>query len=178
MDLFRCESSLLRGHWVRVVIDVFTRRISGFGVRDEAIDGPALCRMFNHASAGHPPHVRIGTDYDPLFRFYRWSANLRILEVAEIESVPYVPMSHPFVERLIGTIRREYLDHTLFCNSIDLHRKLGKFQIYYNRFRVHRPIDGHMSLYRAANVSFAKANFTRHAWERHCNRFLEIPVAA
>jgi hypothetical protein len=38
-------------------------------------------------------------------------ANLRIREVTEIKSVPYVPLSHPFVERLIGTLRREYLAH-------------------------------------------------------------------
>jgi hypothetical protein len=31
------------------------------------------------------------------------------MEVEEIKSVPYAPVSHPFVERLIGTIRREYL---------------------------------------------------------------------
>ena len=33
-----------------------------------------------------------------------------ILDVNEIKAVPYVPLSHPFVERLIGTIRRECLD--------------------------------------------------------------------
>ena len=37
-------------------------------------------------------------------------ANLRILEIDELKTVPYVPCSHPFVERLIGTIRREFLD--------------------------------------------------------------------
>ncbi len=40
----------------------------------------------------------------------QWQANLRILDVEEIKTVPYVPLSHPFVERLIGTIRRECLD--------------------------------------------------------------------
>jgi len=32
----------------------------------------------------------------------KWQANLRVLEVTEIKTVPYVPLSHPFVERLIG----------------------------------------------------------------------------
>jgi len=32
VDLFRCESILLRSHWAMVVMDVFTRRIIGFGV--------------------------------------------------------------------------------------------------------------------------------------------------
>jgi putative transposase len=42
------------------------------------------------------------------------AGNLRILEVKGIKTVPYVPLSHPFVARLIGTIRRECLDRTLF----------------------------------------------------------------
>jgi len=31
-----------------------------------------------------------------------------------------VPLSHPFVERLIGTVRRECLDRTLFWTTADL----------------------------------------------------------
>jgi len=42
------------------------------------------------------------------------SHNLRILDVTEIKSVPYVPLSHPFAERLIGTVRREYLEQLVF----------------------------------------------------------------
>jgi len=134
VDLFRCESILLRSQWVLVAIDVFTRRIIGIGIGigGEYIDGQSVCRMFNQAIAGHSPPARISTDHDPLFRFHRWLANLRVIDVEEIKSVPYAPMSHPFIERLIGTIRREYLDRTLFWNSIDLHRKLDKFRAYYN----------------------------------------------
>jgi hypothetical protein len=39
---------------------------------------------------------------------------LRVLEIEEIKSVPSAPVSHPFVERLIGTIRREYVDRYFF----------------------------------------------------------------
>jgi putative transposase len=59
------------------------------------------------------PHD-LSSDNDPLFLYHRWQANLRILDIKEIKSVPYVPLSHPFVERLIGTIRREYLDQAFF----------------------------------------------------------------
>ena len=128
IDLFRCESILLRSHWVMLVMDVFTRRLIGFGVEPGPIDGVSLCRMFNHAVAGKPPPKHVSTDHDPLFRFHRWLANLRVLEIKEVKSVPYTPMSHPFVERLIGTIRREYLDRTFFWNAVDLASKLGDFQ--------------------------------------------------
>jgi putative transposase len=48
-----------------------------------------------------------------------WTANLRILEIDEVKTVPHVPLSHPFVERLIGTMQREFLDHVLFWNARD-----------------------------------------------------------
>jgi hypothetical protein len=37
----------------------------------------------------------LSPDNDPHYRFHQWQANLRILEVTEIKSVPYVPLSHP-----------------------------------------------------------------------------------
>jgi hypothetical protein len=46
-------------------------------------------------------------DHDPLYGFQPWQANPRILDVQDIKTVPDVPRSHPFVDRLIGTIRRE-----------------------------------------------------------------------
>ncbi|HEY6273856.1 MAG TPA: transposase, partial [Terriglobales bacterium] len=88
VDLFRCESILLRTHWVLAVMDVFSRRIIGFGIGGEYLDGPSLCRMFNRAIAGQGLPMRLSTDHDPLFRFHRWLANLRILDVGEIKSVP------------------------------------------------------------------------------------------
>ena len=52
IDLFRCESAILRSHWVLVVMDHYTRRIVGFGIHAGTVDGRALCRMFNHAIRG------------------------------------------------------------------------------------------------------------------------------
>src|ERR1700716_1939783 len=132
VDLFRCESILLRSHWVMVVMDVFTRRIIGFGVERADPCGVSVCRMFNQIIAGKSLPRHLSSDHDPLFRFHRWLANLRILEVEEIKSITYVPVSHPFVERLIGTIRREFLDHVLIWNAVDLGRKLEAFRNYYN----------------------------------------------
>ena len=64
-------------------------------------------------------------------------SNLRILEIQEIKSVPYVPFSHPFIERLIGTLRREFLDHVFFWNANDLEQKSEGFRRYCNAHRVY-----------------------------------------
>src|SRR5467141_4941976 len=137
VDLFRCESIVLRSYWVLVVMDQFTRRLVGVGVQLGAVKGAGRCRMFNAAihDRGAPRHL--STDHDPLFEAHRWTANLRIVEIDEIKTVPHVPLSHPFVERLIGTVRREFLDHVLFWSAGDLERKLADFQVYYNATRGH-----------------------------------------
>jgi transposase InsO family protein len=128
VDLFRCESAILRTYWVVVVMDQWTRRIVGFGVHRGIVDGVSLCQMFNRAIGRQPAPTYLSSDHDPLYRFHQWQANLRILDVEAIKTVPYVPLSHPFVERLIGTIRRECLDRTLFWTAADLERKLLDFQ--------------------------------------------------
>jgi putative transposase len=105
VDLFRCESTVLRSYWVLVVMDQFTRRLVGVGVQRGTVNGADLCRMFNAAIHGRGTPRHLSTDHDPLFEAHRWTANLRILEIDEIKTVPYVPLSHPFVERLVGTMR-------------------------------------------------------------------------
>jgi hypothetical protein len=79
----------------------------------------------------------LSSDHDPLYRFHQWEANLRILEVLEIKTAPYVPVPHPFIERLIGTLRREYLDRMIFWTAADLETKLIDSQHYYNGRRTH-----------------------------------------
>src|SRR5438552_2404597 len=112
VDLFRCESILMRSHWVMVVMDVFTRRIIGFGIERADPCGASISRMFNQIIAGKSLPRHLSSDHDPLFRFHRWHANLRILEVEEIKSIPYVPCpgrlrsrSAPDQETSVGLFR-------------------------------------------------------------------------
>ncbi len=98
--------------------------------------------MFNHAIRDQIVPKYLSSDHDPLFTFHRWRANLRVLDITEIKTIPYVPLSHPFIERLIGTVRREGLDKTLFWNERDLERKLLEFKNYYNQHRTHDALDG------------------------------------
>jgi len=178
VDLFRCESIVLRSYWVLVVMDQFTRRLVGFGVQCGTVTGADVCRMFNAAIRGQGVPRHLSTDHDPLFEANRWMANLRILEIDEIKTVPHVPLSHPFVERLIGTMRREFLDHVLFWNGRDLERKLGEFQGYYNAARCHASLDGHTPLTFAGGRTGAPAQLNGVRWVSHCRDLVQLPVAA
>jgi len=178
VDLFRCESITLKSHWVMVVMDQFTRRIIGFGVHAGDVDGIALCRMFNKIIGGRTPPRYVSSDHDPLFEYHRWKANLRVVDIDEIKTVPYTPVSHPFVERLIGTIRREFLDHVLFWNSVDLEKKLLECQHYYNEYRVHASLEGNTPARVAGEAMPIKASMSNFRWQTHCRGLVELPIAA
>ncbi len=169
---------MLRTYWVLVVMDQFTRRIIGVGVHASWVDGIGLCRIFNHAIARQGTPRYLSSDNDPLFEFRRWQANLRILEIEEIKSVPCVPLSHPFVERLIGTVRREFLDQTLFWNSVDLESKLSVFRAYYNLERVHSGIDGATPEEVSGRWTEKPAELGSFRWQTHCRDLFQLPAAA
>ena len=172
IDLFRCESIRLQTHWVLVVMDQFTRRIIGFAVQTGDIDGIAPCRMFNQAIARKSTPKYLSSDNDPLFEYHRWQANLRILDIKEIKSIPYNPVSHPFVERLIGTVRREFIDHVFFWNANDLQRKLDAFQHYYNNQRVHMSL-GVIPPVRTVRNHIALGRFH---WMPCCRGLYKLPI--
>ena len=175
IDLFRCESILLKSHWIMVVMDQYTRRIVGFSVHAGAVGGPVLCRMFNEVTAGQHPPDRISTDNDPLFLYRQWKANLNILEIEEIKSIPYAPMSHPFVERLIGSVRRELLDQTFFWTQTDLENKLRAYQLYFNKNRCHSSCGG-VTPVESSGTEVIDLNHYR--WKKHCRGLFQHPVAA
>jgi transposase InsO family protein len=178
VDLFRCESIVLRSYWVLVVMDQFTRRLVGFGVQCGAVTGADVCPMFNAAIYGQGVPRRLSTDHDPVFEAHRWAANLRILEIDEIKTVPRVPLSHPFVERLVGTVRREFLDQVLFWNTRDLERKLAQFQVYYNAARSHASLEGHTPLACAGGHTAIPGDLNHVRWGSHCRDLVQLPVAA
>jgi hypothetical protein len=102
------------------------------------------------------------------------------LEIDEIKSVPGNPVSHPFVERIIGTTRREYLDHLLFFNGRDLQNKLDQFQTFYNDVRVHSSL----KMKTPTAMAFGEASdekvvsIDHYRWKKRCNDLYQLPVAA
>ncbi len=132
--------------------------------------------MFNQAISRVGTPRYLSSDNDPLFTFHRWRANLRILGIEEIKSVPYIPISHPCIERLIGAVRREYLDHVLFWNTSDLERKLNAFKEYYNGHRVHAALDGKTPEQVSGDRLPAPAQLDRFAWVLPCQGLFQTPV--
>jgi len=144
----------------------------------KTIDGVALCRMFNTAISTQAAPRYLSSDNDPLFRYHRWQANLRILEIKKIKSIPYTPVSHPFVKRRIGTIRREYHDRLFFWNAQELERKTGGFLTHYNHTRVHQSLDGSVPAEVSGQHQPLPAKLNNYSPISGCNGLFQTPVAA
>jgi len=179
MDFFRCESLRLKTHGVLVLMDQCTRRIIEFGVHPApAIDGSARCRLCHQATSRKGLPHSLSSDHDPVLRFHQWQANLSILGIHEVKTLPYVPVAHPFIERLIGTIRREYLDHMLFWNESDLERKLAACRESYHRFRLHQSLHQQTPAEAAGEAPPPPADPKYFVWRSHCQGLFQTPMAA
>jgi len=106
------------------------------------------------------------------------SAILRILKITEVKTVPYLPISHPFVERFIGTIRQEYLDFVPFWTAHDLESKLFSFKDFYNDQRCHYALDGDTPSAKTGKIRPKVADLNAYRWRSHCRGLCHLPVAA
>jgi transposase InsO family protein len=59
------------------------------------------------------------------------------LGIEEVLTAPRSPWQNPYVERLVGSIRRECLDHVVVLNERHLRRILTSYFAYYHRSRTH-----------------------------------------
>jgi len=179
LDLFRMESVFLRTYWVMVVMDQFTRRIVGFAAFPSSLDGGNVCYMFNQIVAGRTLPTFLSTDNDPLFEFWRWKTLLdEEYGIKEIKSVPRVPWSHPFVERLVGSCRREFTDRILFWGKTDLEVKLKDYQEYFNEYRVHYAHCGKTPSEIVGERKLATVALTKFKWKPVCGGLFHTPIAA
>jgi transposase InsO family protein len=62
---------------------------------------------------------------------------VKAMGIKQVLAAPRSPWQRAYVERVIGSIRRECLDHMIVCNEAGLSRHLRRFAEYYHRSRTH-----------------------------------------
>jgi len=61
--------------------------------------------------------------------------------IDDVLTAPRSPWQNPFVERVIGSIRRECLDRVIVWNERSLRRHLRQYLAYYHEWRTHPALD-------------------------------------
>ena len=178
IDFFKVESVFLKTYTIMIVMDQYSRKIIGITAERGCLDARQICRMFNEITTGLPPPKHLSMDNDQLFKSHLWKNNLKELGIRPIHSVPEMPWTHPYIESLIGTTRRELTDRMLFANRNSLNKKLNEFSKYYNEYRVHSSIDRKPPLEFAGNIKKQKLSLGSYHWKSHCYGLFQVPVSS
>ena len=63
------------------------------------------------------------------------------MSIKEVKTAPRSPWQNPFVERLVGTLRRECIDHVIVVGENHLRRILRDYLVYYHNCRTHLSLE-------------------------------------
>jgi transposase InsO family protein len=98
---------------------------------------------------------------------------LAVMAITDVPTAPRSPWQNGYVEPLIGSVRRECLDHIIAVNDRQLRRVLNSYLAYYNQTRTHLALDKDAPEPRpAANdndgpiVAFPEVGGLHHRYER------------
>src|SRR5438445_5210031 len=135
IDFFTVPTLQLRVLFVFVVLAHERRRVLHFNVTEHptaAWTAQQIVDAFPDDSA--PSYLLRDRDsvYGHVFR-----QRVKRMGVGEVLTAPQSPWQNPFAERLIGSIRRECLNHVLILGERHLRRTLARYFAYYHRARTH-----------------------------------------
>src|SRR5256886_6936974 len=139
LDFFTVPTVRLRVLFILVVLAHHRRRVLHFNVTEHptaAWTAQQIVDAFPDDSA--PSYLLRDRDsvYGHVVR-----QRVKGMGVGEVLTAPHSPWQNPFAERLIGSIRRECLDHVLVLSERHLRRILARYFTYYHQARTHLALD-------------------------------------
>jgi putative transposase len=139
IDFFVVPTVRLRVLFVLVILAHHRRRVVHFNVTEHPTaqwTGQQLIEAFPWDTA--PKYVL--RDRDGIYGL-RFQERVAGMGIEEVVTAPRSPWQNAFVERVIGSIRRECLDHVLVMNDRHLKRILNSYFDYYHRWRTHLSLE-------------------------------------
>ena len=139
IDFFTVPSATFRILFVFVVLAHDRRRLLHFNVTEHPTAEWTAQQIVEAFPRDTAPRYLL-RDRDAVYGD-RFRQRLAGLEVTEVLSAPRAPWQNPYAERLIGSLRRECLDHVIVLNEADLCRILAAYAGYYHGSRTHLSLD-------------------------------------
>ena len=134
-DFFVSVTATFRLVFVFVVMEIGTRRLLHWNITEHPT-AEWTKQQFRSFVVGDEPYRFVVHDRDAVLGGDVDDA-LRSMNVRVLKTPPRVPQANAFCERLIGTARRECLDHVIAFNERHLRKILADWVCHYNRGRPH-----------------------------------------
>ena len=135
VDFLTVPSLTFKALYVFLVLSHDRRRVLHFNV----VESPSAvwtAQQLREAFAFTSPPKYLLRDRDRIYGL-EFRGRVEALGLEELRIAPCSPWQSPYVERLIGSVRRECLDHVIVLNPAHLHRLLKAYFAYYHRSRTH-----------------------------------------
>ncbi|MBI9060163.1 MAG: transposase [Labilibaculum sp.] len=139
MDFFTVPTINFKILHVLVMIENHRRKIIHFNVTEHPTSIWSAQQMRN-ALYNDNSYKYVIRDRDCKFGKY-FEEKINDVGINEIVTEYRSPWQNGYVERVIGTIRRECLDHFIVFNETHLREILKEYFYYYNKFRTHLGLD-------------------------------------
>ena len=140
IGFFVVPTATFRVLYVFVVLLHHRRQVVHFNVTDSptaAWTAQQIVEAFPDDSA---PRYLL-RDRDGIYGGGEFRRRVSGMGIAEVLTAPRSPWQNPFAERVIGTIRRELLDHVIVLNEGHLRRRLHSYLSYYHGSRTHLALE-------------------------------------
>jgi putative transposase len=135
IDFFTVPTATFRVLYVFVVLAHDRRRVLHFNVTEHPTAAWTAQQIVEAFPEDRIPKYLM-RDRDGVYG-HAFRDRLAGMGIDEVLSAPRSPRQNPFVERLIGSIRRECLDHVIVLGERHLRRILASYFAYYHRSRTH-----------------------------------------
>ena len=139
IDFFTVPTARLRVLFVLVVLAHHRRRVLHFNVTEHPTATWTAQQVVNTFPEESAPSYLL-RDRDRIYG-HAFRHRVKGMRIREVLTAPHSPWQNPFAERLIGSIRRECLDHVLILGDRHLRRILTRYFAYYHRARTHLSLD-------------------------------------
>jgi transposase InsO family protein len=151
-DFFVVPTVTFRLLYCFVILAHERRRILHFNVTDHPTAQWTAQQIVEAFPAdGSEPRYLL-RDRDGIYGDY-FRHRLKNMGIDEVLIAPRSPWQNPFAERVIGSLRRECVDHLVVLSESHLRRILGAYVTYYNGSRCHGSLAGNSPLGREVEPS-------------------------
>jgi putative transposase len=139
VDFFLVSTLTLRLLFVFVVLRHDRRELVHINVTDHPTAVWTIQQLIEAFPDDSAPRFLL-RDRDAIYS-EEFARRVKGMGIREVPTAPRAPWQNPFVERVIGSIRRECLDHFLILNEAHLRRLLRAYIAYYNTARPHQSLE-------------------------------------
>src|SRR2546425_1499182 len=139
VDFFTVPTVQLRVLFVLVVLAHQRRRVLHFNVTEHPTAAWTTQQLVDTFPDDSAPSYLL-RDRDSIYG-HAFRQRVKGMGIREVLTAPHSPWQNPYAERLIGSIRRECLDHVVVLGGRHLRRTLTRYFAYYHQARTHLSLD-------------------------------------